>query len=248
MEKIEWKYKAGDTLGGFTVGHKARMNGNSNDAFIIGVRLDGDKVRILLTFLKPQPVDAPEGATSFRFDVPWHNISCTWGNPASVQPHRKPGKPVVHEFGSAPLVVPKGYKHWTEYHGTPEEAAAKYDGKYVVLVKGPELSGSPGRFAIGVFGWQPSYERWRHGGWYVGGAYYPDEDGELKGGTGCISNNYVDKKWRIVDDVRRDDLGEPGDFTFPNRDAAARAQLEYCLMLQSSIRTMKDKAKETAEA
>jgi hypothetical protein len=73
--------------------------------------------------------------------------------------------------------------------------------------------------------WTPSYSRWRHGGWYVHGIRYPN------GGCGCVSNNYEDGRWRIVCDPRRDQLGGPGDFTFPTRDAAARAERELVLSL-----------------
>lgn len=62
--------------------------------------------------------------------------------------------------------------------------------------------------------WTPSYERWRHGGWYVTNVRYPT------GSVGCVSSNYPDGKWRIVCD-RRD-----GDATYPTRDEAARAELE----------------------
>jgi len=65
--------------------------------------------------------------------------------------------------------------------------------------------------------WEPSYSKWRHGGWYVNNTY-------PSGGCGCVSNNYDDNKWRIVCDPRRGRLGEPGDFTFKTRDEAARAE------------------------
>lgn len=68
--------------------------------------------------------------------------------------------------------------------------------------------------------WTPIYSRWRHGGWYVHNVHYPS------GACGCVSNNYVDKKWRIACDSRRRGLNEPGDYTFPSRDAAARAERE----------------------
>jgi Ni,Fe-hydrogenase I small subunit len=57
--------------------------------------------------------------------------------------------------------------------------------------------------------WKPEYERWRHGGWYVSNINYP------QGCVGCVSNNYPDKKWRIVSDER---------FTFSSRDDAAKAE------------------------
>ncbi|MCK1577824.1 hypothetical protein [Bradyrhizobium sp. 174] len=41
-----------------------------------------------------------------------------------------------------------------------------------------------------------TYERWRHGGWYVYPTRWPN------GGCGCVSNNYEDKKWRIACDPR----------------------------------------------
>lgn len=61
--------------------------------------------------------------------------------------------------------------------------------------------------------WMPEYERWRHGGWYVANVVYPS------GAVGCVSRNYPDGKWRIVCHPLR----ENGP-TFPNRDAAARAE------------------------
>jgi hypothetical protein len=66
--------------------------------------------------------------------------------------------------------------------------------------------------------WQAIYSRWRHGGWYVHNVRYPS------GACGCVSNNYPDRKWRIACDNRRRQLGHPGDYTYPSRDAAARAE------------------------
>jgi hypothetical protein len=60
--------------------------------------------------------------------------------------------------------------------------------------------------------WTPQYDRWRHGGWYVSNVHYPS------GAVGCVSRNYEDRKWRIVCDEREED------YTYPNRDAAARAE------------------------
>ena len=63
--------------------------------------------------------------------------------------------------------------------------------------------------------WKPRYSHRRHGGWYVTNVWH------LSGAVGCVSNNYDDKKWRIV----------CGDFavTYPSRDAAARAEREIAL-------------------
>lgn len=69
--------------------------------------------------------------------------------------------------------------------------------------------------------WIPTFSKWRHGGWYVTNVRY------ASGAIGCVSNNYPDRKWRIACDNRRTDLGGEGDYTFPTRDAAARA--EYAL-------------------
>lgn len=60
-----------------------------------------------------------------------------------------------------------------------------------------------------------SYSLWRHGGWYVNSVRYPS------GASGCVSNNYPDKKWRIVCDPRRGELGAEGDYTFSDRLMAA---------------------------
>lgn len=77
--------------------------------------------------------------------------------------------------------------------------------------------------------WTPIYSRWRHGGWYVDNIRYPS------GGCGCVSRNYEDGKWRIACDSRRDKLGGPGDFTFPSRDAAARAERKLVLSLGGTV-------------
>jgi hypothetical protein len=61
----------------------------------------------------------------------------------------------------------------------------------------------------------PQYSQWRHGGWYVHNIRWPN------GGCGCVSNNYPDKKWRIV--CHPDPDGGP---TFKTRDEAAKAELK----------------------
>jgi hypothetical protein len=55
---------------------------------------------------------------------------------------------------------------------------------------------------------------WRHGGWYVDNVQY------ASGAIGCVSNNYTDKRWRIVCD------GRPGadQITYATREAAAMAE------------------------
>lgn len=71
---------------------------------------------------------------------------------------------------------------------------------------------------------QPQYDRWRHGGWYVVNVRYPS------GACGCVSRNYADRKWRIVCDKRPGSFpGGPNDHTYPNRDAAARAEHELAM-------------------
>lgn len=62
---------------------------------------------------------------------------------------------------------------------------------------------------------EPAYEPWRHGGWYVIGVRHRN------GGIGCVSRNHADRRWRIVCDSR------DGDHTYRSRDEAARA--EYAL-------------------
>jgi hypothetical protein len=65
-------------------------------------------------------------------------------------------------------------------------------------------------------GFTPSYQPWRHGGWYVTNVRYPG------GAVGCVSRNYSDRKWRIV--CENTGPGAEGDRVFPTRDAAARAE------------------------
>lgn len=63
------------------------------------------------------------------------------------------------------------------------------------------------------------YQSWRHGGWYVVNVHHPS------GAVGCVSRNYADRKWRIVCDPREGSYpGGANDHTYPNRDAAARAE------------------------
>ena len=85
----------------------------------------------------------------------------------------------------------------------------------------------------------PSFTRWRHGGWYVLNVRH------IGGGCGCVSNNYLDGKWRIVCDPRRGNLGEEGDFTFPTRDAAARAEHD---LVQAVIMTEMSKWSELKDS
>ena len=70
--------------------------------------------------------------------------------------------------------------------------------------------------------WTPTYEKWRHGGWYVTNVRYPS------GACGCVSRNYPDKKWRIVTDYTDN---AP---TYPTRDAAARAERAIALAIFES--------------
>lgn len=71
---------------------------------------------------------------------------------------------------------------------------------------------------MSVRGWTPTYAPWRHGGYYVTNVRYPS------GACGCVSNNYADRKWRIV--TENTGPGAEGDRTFRTRDDAARAELE----------------------
>lgn len=68
--------------------------------------------------------------------------------------------------------------------------------------------------------WTPRYLRWRHGGWYVNNVSYPS------GAVGCVSNNYPDRRWRIV--------GNEFETTFSSRDAAARAERVLTLYMRST--------------
>ena len=61
---------------------------------------------------------------------------------------------------------------------------------------------------------QFTYDRWRHGGWYVHETMWPN------GGCGCVSRNHPDRKWRIACDPRPFEQ-QP---TFATRDAAARGE------------------------
>lgn len=214
-----WLIKEGACIGTFVVGHLARVKDYPNDAIIVGVAQEGELIRLVLHFDDPQQTTVGL-RTNSRVMVSSSAIVTTWRNMASVKPHLAAGLPEVREFGTAPDFVPPGYILTTEVRGTVEQVRNRFKGKYVVLVKSAELEGQPGIFKFGLFEFDPQYTRWRHGGWYVSNVDYPS------GAIGCVSNNYPDKRWRIVCDDRLYELNEPGDFTYPSRDAAARAELE----------------------
>ena len=66
-----------------------------------------------------------------------------------------------------------------------------------------------------------TYERWRHGGWYVLEVTWPN------GGSGCVTRNFTDRKWRIACDERPFEQ-QP---TFRTRDDAARGEWLYVQQL-----------------
>ncbi len=62
------------------------------------------------------------------------------------------------------------------------------------------------------------------------------------GACGCVSRNYVDRKWRIVCDKR------DGDHTYDNRDAAARAEQGLALAELDALRQDDEISKALAAA
>ena len=73
-----------------------------------------------------------------------------------------------------------------------------------------------------------SFSKWRHGGYIVHGVQY------ITGAVGCVSNNYADKKWRIVCDPRPFEQ-QP---TFKSREAAATAEYELANSYFGPIKIM----------
>lgn len=67
--------------------------------------------------------------------------------------------------------------------------------------------------------WEPAYRWWRHGGWYVINACWPG------GAALIVTRNCYDGKWRIYDQVLRENSVDVP--TYRTRDAAARAAREY---------------------
>lgn len=74
--------------------------------------------------------------------------------------------------------------------------------------------------------WSPTFGRSGHGGWNVTNIRYPD------GAVGCVSNNYADRKWRIVCDPRGFSYGP----TFPTRAAAARAEQTLAVLAEPVLK------------
>ena len=97
--------------------------------------------------------------------------------------------------------------------------AARVNGGAVTSSRGAERPQPPASVTepAAQDNWEPTYSPWRHGGWYVDNVRYPG------GAVGCVSRNYADRKWRIVCDDRPDAHEK---YTYPNRDAAARAERE----------------------
>jgi hypothetical protein len=73
--------------------------------------------------------------------------------------------------------------------------------------------------------WTPQYSKYRHGGWYVSNISHEN------GARGCVSNNFEDKKWRIVCDPRPAEEQE----TYKTRDAAARAERKISITNKNAL-------------
>ena len=90
---------AGYSVGGFVVGHSAKMNGFSQEATIIDLLDDGPRLKVLLEFDEPLPVNGVEVVQNERvyerltrfFELPFTAISSTW---------RKPGSELVESFNA----------------------------------------------------------------------------------------------------------------------------------------------------
>lgn len=76
--RYDLRKPAGYTIGGFTVGYMAKMNGNSVVAMIVDLKQSDDGLSVLLEFSEPQPLDGPPGATSRFIQVRSQNVSSTW--------------------------------------------------------------------------------------------------------------------------------------------------------------------------
>jgi hypothetical protein len=113
------------------------------------------------------------------------------------------GTSYLHGYDAAELAAERGGISFPKLHEL----------RYLQLIGSPDRVSPPA--ARG--NWQPAYEPWRHGGWYVTNIRYPG------GAVGCVSRNYPDGKWRIVCDPRPDAHGK---YTFRTRDDAARAERE----------------------
>lgn len=127
---------------------------------------------------------------------------------------------------------PAGWKLFCKHRKADKEFPfdpEKTDPDETVLLSRLELVqydyGRPTATPVEEDTWVPQFSRWRHGGWYVHNVRYPS------GACGCVSRNYPDKRWRIACDDRRTELGAPGDFTYPSRDAAARAERDLVAAL-----------------
>jgi len=54
------------------------MNGIPDEGLIVGLRESKGQLQVTVEFADPQPVDAPQGATSKRLDLRASCIRSTW--------------------------------------------------------------------------------------------------------------------------------------------------------------------------
>lgn len=80
--KNGWQKPIGYTVGGFTIGHLATMARSKAIGTIVDLGGRDGRLTVTLEFNEPQPVDAPEGATSRRFELDSRNVTSTWIPPA----------------------------------------------------------------------------------------------------------------------------------------------------------------------
>jgi hypothetical protein len=92
-------------------------------------------------------------------------------------------------------------------------------------VNGPRIRASRQRQreVVATGTWQPVFSSWRHGGWYVDNLAYPS------GAVGCVSRNFTDKKWRIIDHGTGPAVKD--DITYATRNEAAYAELAQVLAM-----------------
>ena len=65
-------------VGGIEVGRYATMSRCTAVGVVVGLYYDSDKLRVILEFLEPQPVDWPPETLSRRFDLTATNVTSTW--------------------------------------------------------------------------------------------------------------------------------------------------------------------------
>lgn len=106
--EVQFNQPIGFSLGGFTVGNAATMTRCTAVGTIVGVEERDGRRFVTIEFDEPQAVDAPEGATSKRFELTHTNITSTWAKSRDGRKMAKMHVDIVGGLASSALISVAG--------------------------------------------------------------------------------------------------------------------------------------------